>query len=407
MALNKRIARVPWAAGLIAGLAAMLIAGLFAGARPVVAADGDPLAAEADVSVTGPSGVGGNVDDTVHFSVVVANAGPGTASGVTLSAIADLSNLAVMGLPDGVTCAASVALSCPLGDLEAGSSLALTVEGTILFPCGGMLTTSVTATTSDPSPGNNQTTGDYGQPCEEYQPPDDPCLDEFGNWTCSVCDPGSIQAGDDQVVTEGDLVTLSGAWETDGAVWSQPGGPLVPLSDAAIAAPTFVAPQVDADTVLTFVLEGWACAGPIQDSVVETVLAAPAPLICPSPQGYWKNASIWPAQTLQLGSQVFGSNDLRSILATPVRKDARLILAVQLIAARLSLAAGAPDSTTSQGPASGVADAASILLVQAGGSLFAKGSAVSVNSADGRQMTRLATALEAYARGELTVGCAG
>lgn len=81
-------------------------------------------------------------------------------------------------------------------------------------------------------------------------------------------------AGADQTVEERELVTLSGATAPPAAdrTWTQTGGPAVALSDPASASPTFIAPDVVADTVLRFQL---AASGspwePATDEVLVTV----------------------------------------------------------------------------------------------------------------------------------------
>jgi MYXO-CTERM domain-containing protein len=67
-------------------------------------------------------------------------------------------------------------------------------------------------------------------------------------------------AGDDQTVDEGALVTLDGSGSSDPEdqpltfTWSQVGGPAVALSATSVMMPTFVAPDVATNTVLTFAL---------------------------------------------------------------------------------------------------------------------------------------------------------
>lgn len=67
-------------------------------------------------------------------------------------------------------------------------------------------------------------------------------------------------AGPDQTVNEGALVTLNGSGSSDPDgnpltfAWTQTAGPAVTLSNPASATPSFTAPQVGANTVLTFQL---------------------------------------------------------------------------------------------------------------------------------------------------------
>ncbi len=70
--------------------------------------------------------------------------------------------------------------------------------------------------------------------------------------------PPMANAGVDLVVNEGDFVTLNASMSSDADndpltyAWSQSVGPNVVLSDAAAVMPTFTAPMVNADTMLTF-----------------------------------------------------------------------------------------------------------------------------------------------------------
>ncbi len=73
--------------------------------------------------------------------------------------------------------------------------------------------------------------------------------------------PPTANAGTPQTVTSGDTVELdaTGSSDPDGTIasyaWSQTGGtPVVPLSDPASAAPTFLAPTVTSPATLTFSL---------------------------------------------------------------------------------------------------------------------------------------------------------
>lgn len=67
----------------------------------------------------------------------------------------------------------------------------------------------------------------------------------------------------------------------------------------------------------------------------------------PLTQGYWKNhQGVWAAfAPLTLGSNSYTSQQLETILQTPVRGDASIALAHQLIAAMLSTAVNNTDPT--------------------------------------------------------------
>jgi hypothetical protein len=101
--------------------------------------------------------------------------------------------------------------------------------------------------------------GDAGTYTLEFTATDDgsPGKSARQNVTLTVVAGVSQHAGADQVVTEQTSVTLgvpeTGDGQSDTYQWVQTSGPEVTLSDAAAAAPTFIAPKVEADgTVLTF-----------------------------------------------------------------------------------------------------------------------------------------------------------
>jgi len=85
-------------------------------------------------------------------------------------------------------------------------------------------------------------------------------------------------------------------------------------------------------------------------------------------QSFWRNhPSGWPVGTLVLGSQTYTESELLTVLRTPIgrsRADASLILAHQLIVAKLNLANGSDPTTIG----TTVADA-DRLLAQFGGKL--------------------------------------
>jgi hypothetical protein len=137
----------------------------------------------------------------------------------------------------------------------------------------------------------------------------------------------------------------------------------------------------------------------IVDNVVPANTGGSLP--CPRPQGDWKNASVWPVTSLTLGTHTYSQTDLLKILRAPIgsgnNADASLILADQLIAAKLNVANGADAA-----PVSASIATADALLSAYSGTLGYK---VKPSSAAGKQMTAVAAELERYNTRLLTVGC--
>lgn len=74
---------------------------------------------------------------------------------------------------------------------------------------------------------------------------------------------------------------------------------------------------------------------------------------CTFTQGYWKNhPDAWPVSSLPLGQVSYSSAQLGEILRTPIATDGLMILAHQLIAAKLNVAFGAPDASIADAIAS-------------------------------------------------------
>jgi hypothetical protein len=119
---------------------------------------------------------------------------------------------------------------------------------------------------------------------------------------------------------------------------------------------------------------------------------------CPLTQGYWKNhADAWPVTSLTLGSETYTQAELLTLLRTPVRGDASLILAHQLIAAKLNIANGsdpAPVSAT-------IADADSLLSGFTGKLPYH----VRPSSPSGQARVGDAATLDGYNNGQLTPDC--
>ena len=123
---------------------------------------------------------------------------------------------------------------------------------------------------------------------------------------------------------------------------------------------------------------------------------------CPRTQGYWKtHASAWPVTSLMLGNQTYTQVELLVIFRTPIGRgnsaDASLILAHQLIAAKLNVSNG-----SNPGPISGTISAADALLSTIGGKLPYR---VAPSSTLGQQMVNLAGTLDQYNNGHFTPNC--
>jgi hypothetical protein len=118
---------------------------------------------------------------------------------------------------------------------------------------------------------------------------------------------------------------------------------------------------------------------------------------CPVGQGYWKNTPSWPVTTIMLGSQTYTQVEALILLNTPPAGDASLILAHQLIAAKLNLAKGLDASVVS-----GVIAQGDAVLAGFTGRLPYN---VPPSDANGQTLVNLGTILDSYNEGQLTVGC--
>jgi len=137
---------------------------------------------------------------------------------------------------------------------------------------------------------------------------------------------------------------------------------------------------------------GYACViGPV-------CVGEPPEFICPRSQGYWKNhLSAWPVDSIMLGDKTYTKEEARAIMRTPTRGDASIILARQLIAAKLNIENGAnPDPVTE------TIDAADDLLATFPGRLPLD---VRTFTEAGKKMLRYAKVLDAYNNGWLTPNC--
>lgn len=124
----------------------------------------------------------------------------------------------------------------------------------------------------------------------------------------------------------------------------------------------------------------------------------PPTTACALSQGYWKtHASFWPVNTLFLGSQSYTQDELLSLLSSPVKGNASLILAKQLIAADLNVAHGVNPT-----PVNATITNANNLLSTFSGKLPY---AVKPSSSVGKAMTSDAAILDPYNNNLLTPNC--
>jgi hypothetical protein len=127
--------------------------------------------------------------------------------------------------------------------------------------------------------------------------------------------------------------------------------------------------------------------------------------LCPLTQGFWKNhPNAWDGVTsLMIGGQTYDQADLITILKTPPKGgDASLILAHQLIAAKLNVDTGSvfiPDPIGST-----IAMADMLLSTNCGTSLLPS-CFVAASSTPGQQMVNAAATLDAFNSGTLTPIC--
>ncbi len=127
-------------------------------------------------------------------------------------------------------------------------------------------------------------------------------------------------------------------------------------------------------------------------------IAAQDTATCPVGQGYWKNTPTWPVTELTLGGQTYSQVEVIILLNTPPAGDASLILAQQLIAAKLNAAQGL--------------DAGVVMGVIAQGDSVLSGFSGKLpynlpsSETTGQTLVNLSNILVSYNEGQLTLGCA-
>lgn len=85
----------------------------------------------------------------------------------------------------------------------------------------------------------------------------------------------------------------------------------------------------------------------------DTITCATLPCVvgasCTYSQGYWRNhPDAWPVTSITLGTIVYQAAELMAILDNPARGNGLIILAHQLVAAKLNIANGADPSAVQQ-----------------------------------------------------------
>lgn len=134
------------------------------------------------------------------------------------------------------------------------------------------------------------------------------------------------------------------------------------------------------------------------DSIANSAIGGAQPSLCPLSQGFWKNhASLWPVSSLTLGSEAYTRAELLRLLMTPIRGDASLILAKQLIAAKLNIGSGSDGTPVS----TAISNADSLLSAEPGRLPYK----VSPRTAAGTQMATEASVLDDYNNQQLTPNC--
>src|SRR5688572_16163818 len=131
--------------------------------------------------------------------------------------------------------------------------------------------------------------------------------------------------------------------------------------------------------------------------------SAPSAEPCPLSQGYWKNhAETWPRHSLVLGdagnaAHTYTQSELLHLLNTAAKGDASLILAYQLIAARLNVASGSNPAPV----ANILADADGFLAAFSGKLPYG----VKSSTSSGQKMVTAADVLDRYNNGQLAGSC--
>jgi RNA polymerase sigma-70 factor (ECF subfamily) len=200
------------------------------------------------------------------------------------------------------------------------------------------------------------------------------------------------------VAASATCVTTVTVYPTDITVCNDPGecGAFVTYPTGGCATPTCTPPSGSFFPLGTTTV---ACGPAAAPEGTFTVTVNACDNRCPLGPGFWKNnPSVWPVNSLTLGTITYTENQLLAILSTPIgtgKMDASLLLADELIAAKLDLLNG---STAC--PIGSTIAAADSLIFNLPIPLK-----ISPSSSEGQQMIALAATLDNYNNGLLTPGC--
>jgi hypothetical protein len=220
-----------------------------------------------------------------------------------------------------------------------------------------------------------------------------PVCDAGGPYTLNATATGTNQVqldGTGSSDADGDLLTY--LWTTDcaNATFDDPTSP-TPILTYNIN----VCETTNLQCMVTLTVDDGCDTSTCSNSVTVTATVGNK---CPLTQGYWKShAEAWPVSSLSLGTVIYTQAELLAILNSSVKGDASLILAYQLIAAKLNIANGSNPC-----PIQSTIAAADALIA---GRTIPITPKISPSKGDGPQMVSLAATLELYNSGVLTPGC--